>query len=243
MITVGAYAKINLYLDIEAKRTDGYHDILSVMQTVSLCDEIKIERTECGIEVKNEINIEKERDLAYRAAAAFFAAAGVRGGARIEVQKHIPMGAGLAGGSTDAAAVLRGLNEIYLNPLSEDKLLGIALTLGSDVPFCTVGGTKAIRGRGEKMANMPKMPDCAMVIAIGDDHVSTPEQFSELDREFNDFVEYKPQSDRIARGAFPNHWRVFHQQNRRLRLLFAPQDRNRYRSTDHQNRPPQRIYN
>ncbi len=197
MPTFEACAKINLFLDIESKRGDGFHDILSVMQTVSLCDNIIIERAQNGIEVENEIGIEKEKDLVYRAAAAFFAAAEICGGVRISVKKRIPMGAGLAGGSADAAAVLRGLNELYGEPISHERLLELALTLGSDVPFCLVGGTMITRGRGEKMTDMPSMPDCAIVIAIGDDHVSTPAQFAELDRRFDDFCDYVPKCDNL----------------------------------------------
>lgn len=197
MLTVNAYAKINLFLDIEGRRSDGFHDIVSVMQTVSLCDVLTLERAERGIEVANDIGIEKERDLTFRAAAAFFAAAGGEGGVRIAVDKRIPMGAGLAGGSADAAAVLRGLNELYGRPFADEKLAEIGLTLGSDVPFCVIGGTKLTRGRGEKMTDLPSMPDCPLVVAIGDDHVSTPAQFAELDRRFDNFVGRKPELDRL----------------------------------------------
>ena len=196
-ICVKAFAKINLFLDIESRRDDGYHDILSVMQSIDLCDDVTLERTEGGIELSNDIGIEKERDLAYRAAAAFFDAVGARGGVRIRVDKRIPMGAGLAGGSADAAAVLRGLNKLYGEPLTKDELAKLGLTLGSDVPFCVIGGTKITRGRGEKMTAMPAMPDCPMVVAIGDDHVSTPAQFFELDRRFENFVSYKPKNECI----------------------------------------------
>lgn len=196
MITVDAYAKINLFLDIEGRRSDGFHDIVSIMQTVSLCDTVTLERAESGIEVENAIGIEKERDLSYRAAAAFFAEFG-DGGVRINVEKHIPMGAGLAGGSADAAAVLRGLNKLYEHPFTDERLAEIGLTLGSDVPFCVVGGTKLTRGRGEKMTDLPVMPDCPIVVAIGDDHVSTPAQFAELDRRFDNFVDRKPELDRL----------------------------------------------
>ncbi len=192
-----AYAKINLFLDIESKRQDGFHDILSVMQTVNLCDELTLERTDSGIEVENEIEIEKERDLTWRAARAFFDESGISGGACISVKKRIPMGAGLAGGSADAACVLRGLNELYGSPFSLDALAQIGLMLGSDVPFCVIGGTKLTRGRGERMTDMPKMPDCAIVVAIADDHVSTPAQFAELDRRFADFKDYKPNESKI----------------------------------------------
>ena len=197
MLRLNAYAKINLFLDIEGRRTDGFHDILSVMQTVSLSDTVTLWHTEKGIEVSNDIGIEKERDLTYRAAAAFFAACGKDGGVRIKVDKRIPRGAGLAGGSADAAAVLRGLNELYGEPFSNEELAKIGLTLGSDVPFCIIGGTKITRGRGEQMTDMPDMPNCSMVIAIGDDHVSTPAQFAELDRRFDNFVGYKPKSENV----------------------------------------------
>lgn len=204
MMKLEAYAKINLFLDIESRRADGFHDILSVMQTVSLSDTVTLEKLDLGIELTNDIGIEKEKDLAYRAAAAFFAAAGVEGGVRINIDKRIPMGAGLAGGSADAAAVLRGLNELYGEPFSKEKLAEIGLALGSDVPFCVIGGTKITRGRGERMSDMPKMPDCPMVIAIGDDHVSTPAQFAELDRRFDNFSSYEVKTECVdkIRTAF-----------------------------------------
>ena len=195
MLKVKAYAKINLFLDIEGRRDDGFHDILSVMQTVSLLDEVSLEPINDGIELSNEIGIEKERDLAYRAAKLFFEQSGIRGGVKIKVEKRIPMGAGLAGGSADAAAVLRGLNELYGEPFSKEELAEIGLALGSDVPFCVIGGTKITRGRGEIMTDMPKMPDCAIVVAIGDDHVSTPAQFAELDRRFDNFVGYRVKNE------------------------------------------------
>ena len=119
---INAYAKINLFLDIESRRMDGFHDILSVMQTVSLADTVYLEAIERGIELENDIGIEKERDLAYRAAKAFFAESGVMGGVCIKIDKKIPMGAGLAGGSADAAAVLRGLNELYGKPFPRTSL-------------------------------------------------------------------------------------------------------------------------
>ena len=195
MIKVNAYAKINLFLDIEGRREDGFHDILSVMQSVSLCDVLTLEKIPCGIEVENRIGIDVEKDLAYRAARAFFESSGIDGGVKIRVDKQIPMGAGLGGGSADAAAVLRGLNELYGEPFSAESLAELGLKLGSDVPFCVLGGTRIARGRGEKMTEIAPMPDCPMVIAIGDDHVSTPAQFAELDRRFDNFVHYEPRRE------------------------------------------------
>ena len=192
MIKVNAYAKINLFLDIEGRREDGFHDILSVMQSVSLCDTVTVEKTADGIKVENRIGIDTEKDLAYRAAHLFFEESGIDGGVKISIDKRIPMGAGLGGGSADAAAVLKALNELYGKPFSAEVLADLGLKLGSDVPFCVLGGTRIARGRGEKMTVIAPMPDCPMVIAIGDDHVSTPAQFAELDRRFDNFVLYEP---------------------------------------------------
>ena len=137
---INAYAKINLTLNVVEKRNDGYHNVDMLMQSVSLCDDIQIEKIFSGIELSGTGNLTYDKtNLAYKAAKLFFDVSGVRGGARIYINKNIPMCAGMAGGSSDAAAVLKGLNTLYGNPISKSVLLKIASRLGADVPFCILG--------------------------------------------------------------------------------------------------------
>ena len=148
---IKAFAKVNLSLDVTGKRADGYHTLSSVFQSVSLSDIVEIKKAD-SISVKcSDTSLNGEDNLCNTAAVKFFEAAKIQGGAEIFIEKHIPLAAGLGGGSTDAGAVLKGLNELYGKPLSEQKLLEIALSLGADVPFCMVGGTKLCEGIGEIM--------------------------------------------------------------------------------------------
>ena len=163
-----AYAKINISLDVTGKRPDGYHDMLMVMQTITLCDDITVVLTP-GEASRAECNLRfvpcDERNLAVRAANAFFAHCGVENmGAHIKMQKRIPVGAGMAGGSSDAAAVLRALNVLCKTGLSCAQLEMIAAEIGSDVAFCVSGGTQLASGRGEILSALPPMPDCEVVV-------------------------------------------------------------------------------
>lgn len=180
-----AYAKINISLDVTARRPDGYHDMLMVMQTVSLCDDIRVtltpekpSRAECNLRFVPS----DSRNLAVRAADVFFAEAGIENmGAHIKMQKHIPVGAGMAGGSSDAAAVLRALDKLCGTALGSERLEQIAAKIGSDVAFCVAGGTQLASGRGEVLSPLPPLPDCTLVICKPDFSVSTPELFRKLD--------------------------------------------------------------
>lgn len=144
-----AYAKINLFLSVGDKRADGYHDIDTVMHTVSLFDTVELSEFE-GLRVEcAELDIPKEQNLAFRAAQAFFSHTGIIPSVRVSVNKRIPAQAGLGGGSADAAAVLRGLNKMYSAGLSLPVLAGIGSTLGADIPFCVYGGKARCRGIGD----------------------------------------------------------------------------------------------
>lgn len=180
-----AYAKINISLDVGARRPDGYHDMLMVMQTVSLCDEVCVTLTP-GEHSRAESNLRfipgDERNLAVRAANAFFAEIGDDSmGAFIKMRKRIPVGAGMAGGSSDAAAVLRALNKLCKADMSSDQLERLGALIGSDVAFCVCGGTQLASGRGEILEPLPPLPDCRIVICKPDFSVSTPELFKKLD--------------------------------------------------------------
>lgn len=196
MIEINAYAKINLHLDVTGKRNDGFHDIVSYMQTVSLCDTVTLELAE-RIQVVGNYGVDEKKDLAYRAAELFFERTGIPFGAKVSINKRIPMQAGLAGGSADAAAVLKGLNELYSVGLSPNELAKIGEALGSDVPFCVLGGGKLAYGRGEIFKDAPKMPDCAIVIAKGSEGMSTPAQYRMLDSIYNDFNGYSPNEESL----------------------------------------------
>ena len=181
----GAFAKINLTLDVLVKRPDGYHDLKSVMQTVSLRDDIEIDvgtgKPWCLKCDKEGIPCD-ERNLAWKAAEVFFNATGKDpDGIEIRITKRIPSEAGLGGGSADAAAVLRALNRHYDNPFSILALAELGATVGSDVPFCTLCGTAMVEGRGERLRKLPDMPDCVFVICKPDFSSSTPALYQKLD--------------------------------------------------------------
>ena len=185
MITVNGEAKINLTLDILGKRPDGYHEVSMVMQSVSLHDTLQLERIPEGIELSIDVPwLEAdETNLAYRAAARILAYGRVSGGVRIQLQKRIPMAAGLAGGSADAAAVLRGVNELYGLNLSLDELCSLAAQLGSDIPFCLCGGTMLATGRGEVLKRLPPVPAFWVVLAKPPISVSTAWAYQHYDAE------------------------------------------------------------
>ncbi len=181
----GAFAKINLTLDVLDKREDGYHDIKSVMQTISIRDDIEIDldtgkpwRLLCD---KDEIPTD-ETNLAWKAARLYFDTIGKEpDGIEIRITKRIPTQSGLAGGSADAAAVLRALNRHYNNPLSILALAELGSAIGSDVPFCVVCGTVMVEGRGERLRKLPDMPDCCFVVCKPEFNCSTPELYKKLD--------------------------------------------------------------
>ena len=180
-----AFAKINLTLDVLDKRPDGYHDLKSVMQTVSVRDDVEIDvdtdkpwRLRCDKEGVPE----DEQNLAWKAAKVFYENTKKEtSGIEIRIIKRIPMEAGLGGGSADAAAVLRALNRHYGNPLSILALAELGSLVGSDVPFCTLCGTAMVEGRGERLRKLPDMPDCCFVICKPDFSSSTPELYRKLD--------------------------------------------------------------
>lgn len=219
-ITLQANAKINLFLDITGRRADGYHTITGVMQAISLCDTVTVSVTEptdgmrlCVMGPRGgqaeEITLTcsnpdlptDSRNLAWRAAERFFSATG-RGCRRlaIHIEKRIPAAAGLAGGSTDAAAVLIALNRLFDFPMTDEALRGVGLTLGADVPFCMAGGAQITEGIGEALTSVPPLPDCDLVIACGGEGVSTPAAYKALDDLYGNFdpAVYAPHADGLT---------------------------------------------
>ncbi|MBQ7415471.1 MAG: 4-(cytidine 5'-diphospho)-2-C-methyl-D-erythritol kinase [Oscillospiraceae bacterium] len=180
-----AYAKINLTLDVLGKRPDGYHDLKSVMQTISLRDDIEID---VGTGKPWVLRCDKEgipcdeRNLAWKAAKLYCDTMKKDpDGLEIRITKRIPSQAGLGGGSADAAAVLRALNRHFGDPLSILALAELGAQVGSDVPFCVVGGTVMCEGRGERLRILPKMPECVFVVVKPEFSSSTPELYRKLD--------------------------------------------------------------
>lgn len=181
----GAFAKINLTLDVLGKREDGYHDLQSVMQAISIRDDVEIDvdtNTPWSLECSMEGIPEDHTNLAWKAAEVFYAVTGLSTtGLAIRIKKRIPTQAGLGGGSADAAAVLRALNQHYGNPLSILALAEIGAQVGSDVPFCVLCGTAMVEGRGERLRKLPDLPDCFFVVCKPDFSSSTPELYQKLD--------------------------------------------------------------
>ena len=200
--TIKAYAKINLFLDITGRRPDGYHTITGVMQAISLHDEVTVEVIEgSGITLTcSEPSLPTdEKNLGWRAARAYLDATGLDLAVRIHIDKHIPAAAGMAGGSTDAAAVLRAMNELCGTPLTEDALRRVGLSLGADVPFCLAGGTHLTEGVGEVLTPIAALSDCDIVVACAGEGVSTPAAYKALDEMYHSFdgTVYAPHYSRL----------------------------------------------
>lgn len=183
---VKAYAKINLTLDVTGRREDGFHTLDTVMQTVSLSDEVEMLREEePGVRLrcsKQYLPVD-ERNTAYRAARYFFEHCGLKeAGVSISITKHIPSRAGMGGGSADAAAVLRGLNEMYETKLDTVVLMELGAKVGADVPFCVHGGTCRCTGVGEIVEPAAPLPDCFLVVCKPPAGMSTPRAYALIDR-------------------------------------------------------------
>lgn len=177
-------AKINLTLDVVGKRENGYHDLEMIMQTVNLYDTIYIRKTKVpGIRLKANYSWlpTNEKNIAYRAAQLFFEESRIDGGIAVEITKRIPVAAGLAGGSTDAAATLVGLNKLYETHYSKEKLMEMGLKLGADVPFCIARGTMLAEGIGEELTPLTPMPHTYVVLVKPPISVSTAVVYKNLD--------------------------------------------------------------
>ena len=181
----GAFAKLNLTLDVLGKREDGYHDLQSVMQTISIRDDIEIDigtgkpwKLLCSVDgIPTD-----ETNLAWKAAKVYCDTMKKDpDGLEIRILKRIPSEAGMGGGSADAAAVLRALNRHYGEPLSVFALAELGAQVGSDVPFCVLCGTAMVEGRGERLRKLPDIPDCIFVVVKPDFSVSTPELYQKID--------------------------------------------------------------
>lgn len=181
----GAFAKLNLTLDVLGKREDGYHDIQSVAQTISIRDDVEIDigTGKAWKLLCTDPDIPtNEGNLAWKAAKVYCDVMKKDpNGIEIRIKKRIPSGAGMGGGSADAAAVLRALNRYYAEPLSVLALAELGMQVGSDVPVCVLGGTVMVEGRGERLRKLPDMPECIFVVCKPTFSVSTPELYQRID--------------------------------------------------------------
>lgn len=195
---VRAYAKINITLDVVGKMPGGYHEMKMVMESISLCDDIVIKVSDGqGIHIQTNLPYlpRDGRNIAVKAAGLFLQRLELtRKRVDLNILKRIPVSAGLAGGSSNGAAVLRGLNEMLGTGLSASDLEKMGEELGSDVPYCIAGGTALAGGRGEKLSNLSPMPRCTIVICKPDFSVSTPELFAKLDC---DKIRHRPDTDGV----------------------------------------------
>ncbi len=197
-ISINAYAKINLFLDILSLREDNYHNILSLMQTVTLHDVITLDyNNDANKSIDIICNTNgipcDERNLAYKAADIILGS----GSVRITIEKNIPSEAGLAGGSADAAATLVGLNTLLGNKYSLDELKAMGKKLGADVPFCIEGGSCIVQGIGDKTSKCAPMPRFPLVIARMGEGMSTPSAYRKLDDKFGRFKTHNPKSEML----------------------------------------------
>ena len=183
IMLVKAYAKINLSLDVVGKREDGYHLLKMIMQNIELYDLLNIKKTATGINIfcNKPFVPTDERNIAHKAAKLFKENYNVSGGVSIEIRKNIPVAAGLAGGSTDAAAVLRAMRDLYRHDVNNNELMELALKLGADVPYCIHGGTAICEGIGEIITPIKSFKQHIIVLVKPSFGVSTKDVYSNLD--------------------------------------------------------------
>lgn len=183
-IKLKALGKINLGLDVLGRRPNSYHDVRMVMQTVYLYDQILLEKTDKeGISLKTNLFYlpVNENNLAYRAAKMLIDEFAIKEGVHISLEKHIPVAAGMAGGSSNAAAVLYGMNRLFHLGLTDQELMERGVKLGADVPYCIMRGTVLAEGIGEELTPLPAMPKCHVLLAKPPVSVSTQKVYEKLD--------------------------------------------------------------
>ena len=184
MLSLNAYAKINLCLDVVGRLENGYHQVRMIMQTVGIHDTLTFERTAGEIRITSdagEIPL-GEDNLIYRAASLMRERFQIAGGVSVHLEKRIPVAAGMAGGSTDAACTMKAMNLLYDLGLSEEELCTLGVQIGADVPYCIMGGTALSEGIGEVLTKLPPMPECVLLVAKPEIGVSTKEVYERIDR-------------------------------------------------------------
>ncbi len=183
MITVNAYAKINLGLDVLRRREDGYHDVCMIMQSLELHDVITISQVEeQGVSMTTNLSYlpSNQDNLVHKAASLFLETYGLHTGLSIHLEKQIPVAAGLAGGSSDAAATLLGLNQLFHKGIPKEELMRLGLKIGADVPYCIMLGTALSEGIGEILTPLPPIPSCSILLVKPDISVSTKYVYENL---------------------------------------------------------------
>lgn len=197
-LTLAAYAKINLSLDVVGKRPDGYHLLEMVMQSVSLHDTVQLQKNTTGdirLTCTDPAIPGDEKNIAHRCAALFLQQCNISSGVDIHIEKRIPSGAGLAGGSADGAAVLVGLNQLFHAGLSENELIRLGVQIGADIPFCICGGTKLCKGIGEVITPLPALPDCTILLCKPSISIDTAEAFRQID---NGTITHRPDTNALC---------------------------------------------
>lgn len=209
-VTYCACAKVNLYLDITGRREDGYHLLNTVMQSIDLCDIVTVELNDTGkinVTTSDPLIPENEGNICHKAAKLLLEAVKSGSGVSVHVEKRIPSGAGLGGGSADAAAVLKGLNRLLGEPLEEKTLTELSVNIGADVPFCLTGGTKLCRGIGEILTDTEPFPEKTYLVVMPDFQCDTKSAYMKFDRSP---IEPKKHAFTEDRENFPkNMYNVF----------------------------------
>lgn len=182
VIELASKAKINLSLDITGRRENGYHELATIMQNVELADTVRLEKSD-RIEITSNLFYlpTDQKNIAYKMAEHFFRETGVKGGVKITLRKKIPVAAGMAGGSSNGAAVLKGLNKLYETGLTLEEMQAMSLKIGSDIPFCLLGGTALVTGIGEITERLPPMPACRIVLCKPPFGISTEAAYRAYD--------------------------------------------------------------
>lgn len=198
-VVAKSFAKINLSLDVLDRLENGYHEVQMVMQTVSVFDLVTVSKIKHGIELSTNLPylpIDRN-NLAYRAAEEFFKYTGINEGVSIDISKRIPVGAGLAGGSSNASAVLKAMNKLFAAGLSLKELCSIGVKIGADVPYCVLGGTRLAEGIGERLSSLPRLPRCTIVLVKPAFSISTKSVYEKIDS----CSDYKrPQTQKLIEG-------------------------------------------
>lgn len=199
-----SYAKINLTLDVIGRRSDGYHDVEMIMQTVNLFDLILVDRTPGEIKLSTNLKYlpVNDKNIAYKAAELFFAETGIRSGVRIMIHKNIPVAAGLAGGSGNGAAVLAAMNQLFGTGLSERELCRMGAKLGADVPYCIMGGTQLSRGIGEILTPLPALKTVTILLVKPSLGISTAAIYEEIDHAE---IRHRPDTAAMIRAISENN--------------------------------------
>lgn len=182
-LKMNAYAKINLGLDVIGRLPNGYHEVKMIMQSVGICDELTFEKQPAGITVTTDSGElpTDENNLIYKAAKLLLDTFDVKEGVRIHLTKRIPIAAGMAGGSTDAAATLKAVNQLFRLGRTKEELMELGVKIGADVPYCILGGTALAEGIGERLTPLPPLPACYLLVAKPGINVSTKYVYTTLD--------------------------------------------------------------